>query len=128
MVRSYHVSGQPEIETGDAYSTCMTRAKNAIDTLISCFGGDGDPTTGGTWGSDEVGAILFDRTNEVGGGDGLGGAFHVYEQTGATPTYARVNLMLRRIHAVSPTTNILSGTTSQNVAFTGRRPPTAPSP
>jgi len=118
MAQEYRTTGKPEIETGDAYSTCMTRAKNGIDTVGSNYGGTSDPTGGGTWNADDVGTLWFNRTNELGAGDGLGGALYIYEKTGATPTYEMTDVKLRRIQAVSPTTLLLSGSTEQNVAFT----------
>jgi len=117
--QEWNTTGKPEAETGNAYSTAFTRLKNGIKTALANYCGTSDPSGGGTWTSDQIGTLWFDETNEIdAAGDDLGGSLKIYETQTATPTLGFTDLKLRRIQAVSPTTNILSGSTAQNVAFT----------
>lgn len=119
MSQKYNTSGYPLPTTSTKVGTYLSRLQNGVETVGSCYGGDSDPSSGGTWDADQVGQFWFDRTNEIdNGGDDLGGTLKRYEKTGATPTYEMRTLGLRGYFAKEANVSLMSATGVSTQAFT----------
>ena len=109
MVQKWNTTSYAEAAVSEAWSVVATKLINGTNTGITRYAGTSDPSGGGTWGADQIGAVWYDRTNELGaGGDDLGSETKFWEKTGATPTYGWKQKGLRGYFAVSPITNALA--------------------
>ena len=94
--------------SGDSFNSVCTELIDGVEDAATCLASATDPSSGGTWAATRVGTLYFDTTNQVGGGDGLGGETKRWEKTGATPTYGMRSLNLRGYTPEEPNTSILS--------------------
>jgi|GEM_PF-2618395 len=118
MSQKWNCTGYPLPTSATLVKDRLVKHDEGIESAISCYGGDSNPTGGGTWGTDLVGAFWFNRTAEVGGsGDDRGGHLYGYRQTGASGTYEMRNLSIRGFVATEPNTSLISALTGSDVGW-----------
>ena len=107
----------PTVST--VYGDHLIDLDDGVDTAITHYYGTADPSSGASWGADEVGALWYDSTNSVeAAGDDLGLVVKRWEVLTDGPTYGWRTLGVRSYVALEPNTNKLNLSNQTNVSAT----------
>ncbi len=120
MSQNWGTSGAPAPVIGDDVPDILAGMLNGVEAARTCYYGSSDPSSGASWGADELGCVWWDSTNTLLAGDTLLPILKVWAITAAGPTYGWRTVGARRYVAVEPNANLIDLTDQTDVAFTDR--------
>jgi hypothetical protein len=119
MAQDWDTSGAAEPGTGTNAGAALLDLIDGVNAARTCYYGTTDPSSGASWGADQLGTIWIDSTNSIeAAGDDLYPVIKIWSVLTDTPTYGWRTLGARRYIAVEPNTNSLDLSNSTDVAFT----------
>jgi len=118
MSQAWDTSGDPIPVAGDDVSDYIADLSAGIDAARTHYYGTSDPSSGASWGADQLGVIWFDSNNALGAGDELGLVVKRWEITAAGPTYGWRTISARFYVALEPNVNALELTDQSTTAYT----------
>lgn len=119
MVQKWNTAAYPVPTSSTLVGAHLIDCDEGIETAITHYYGTTDPSTGASWGADEIGTLWYDSTNVIdAGGDDLGLTVKRWEKLTTDPTYGWRTLYTRAYVAVEPNTNKLNLSNQTNVSAT----------
>ena len=119
MVQLWNTSANPVPTGSTGGADRFADHTSGINTVATHYYGTADPSSGASWGADELGVIWFDSNNAIGaGGDGLGLVVKRWEVATDAPTYGWRTLGARIWTALEPNVNVLTLANQSTTAFT----------
>ena len=119
MVQLHRTAADPVPVNGDDIDDWHDYHIQGADTACSHFYGTTDPSSGASWGADQLGYIWTDSNNALGAGDGLGVVTRRWEITAAGPTYGWREIAGARVYIpLEPNVNGLTLADQSTTAFT----------
>ena len=118
MVQLWNTSSDP-IPTGSTGGADRFADHTAgINTVATHYYGTTDPSSGASWGADELGTVWYDSNNALGaGGDDLGLVMKRWEITAGGPTYGWRTVTARVYVPLEPNVNVLTLTDESTAGF-----------
>ncbi len=118
MTQKWNTTANPEPTSATYYNEAGVDLIDGVNTAITRFYGTADPSSGASWGADEVGTTWLDSTNATAGaGDDLGVVVKVWSVLTAAPTYGWRTRNARAYIALEPNVNVLADTDESTAAF-----------
>lgn len=119
MTQKWRTSSYTVPVTSTLVGDHLVDLDDGVETALTHYYGDTDPSIGASWGADQLGVYWLDSTNVLGnGGDDLGIVVKRWEKLDTTPTYGWRTLGLRSYTPLAAITNKLDLADQGDVAFT----------
>jgi len=110
-VQEWDTTSYPVPDGDHDIGVAQAEIQAGLEAIRTDYYGTTDPSTGASWGADQLGTTWHKSTNAIGaGGDDLGGELYVWAVLTATPTYGWRLLNLYGFVPVEPNVNALNVT------------------
>jgi hypothetical protein len=118
-MQKWGTTDEPEPALTDDVDEILADVIEGVNTVRTRYSETKDPSSGASWGVDQIGTEWLDTNNELGnGGDDLGGFVKVWVKLDATPTYGWRVLYRRTYTALEPDVNVLDLSAQSTVTDT----------
>jgi hypothetical protein len=119
MTQKWRNSGYAAPDADTVATDAVLDVKDGVDSAVTHYYGTTDPSSGASWGADQMGILWYDSNNVMSaGGDDLGLVVKRWEKLTTDPTYGWRTLYVRIFVPLAANTNKLNLADQGDVGFT----------